>query len=233
MVRSYKTLTTLIRNRINKNPTGEFEWLHDKGVTMKIEDKNLISLQTEKEGHKSELTEVCFNGLIYRGAELVCYKGPRIPEFTLKTAQEQDTIVWNDKTVFAEKVDGKRIHMYWDSEKEDWAFADDKKAINNSYGKMLKEKLYNINGIEYFYTYTFIISENNDKHDSGIYLEKMLDNKVGTEVEWKKVWNYAMRLKTKPVQYYYFEGFEKLEPEDFPIYVLDISKNRVLLTGIE
>ena len=232
MVRSYRTLTTLLRNRINKNAQSQFEWLHDKGVTLKVEDENLYSLQTEKEGHKSELTEVCYNGLIYRGPELVCYKGPRVPEVTLTEAKELDTIVWNEKTVFAEKVKGKQLFMYWDSDKEDWQFADEKKAINNSYGKILKEKLYNIYNIEYFFTFVFTISEDNDKHKSGIYLERMYDNKIGTEVEWKTVWDYARRLKAKPVQYYYFEGFDRLDPEDFPLYVLDMSKNRILLSGI-
>lgn len=232
MVRNYSALTTLLRNRINKNATSEFEWLHDKGVTIKIEDNNLYSLQTEKEGHKSELTEVCFNGLIYRGPELVCYKGPRVPEVTFSAAKEAETIIWNDKTVFAEKIKGKRIYMYWDTEKEDWQFADEKKAINNTYGKILRNKLYNVYNIEYFYTYVFIIAEDNDKHGSGIYLECMYNNKTGNEVEWKIVWNYAQRLKAKPVQYYYFEGFDKLEPEDFPIYVLDMSKNRILLSEI-
>jgi hypothetical protein len=232
VVRSYSALTTLLRNRINKDAAGEFEWLHDKGITLKIEDGNLYSMQTEKEGHKSELTEVCYNGLIYRGPELVCYKGPRIPATTLTEAREQDTIVWNDKTVFAEKVVGKKMFMYWDSEKDDWAFADENKPVNNSYGKILRDKLYNINNIEYFYTYVFVISEDNDKHNTGVYLECMYDNKTGKEVDWNTVWNYAQRLKAKPVQYYFFEGFDKLEPEDFPIQVLDISKNRILLTGI-
>lgn len=232
MVRSYKTLTTLLRNRLNKNPQAQMEWLHDKGVTLNVDDDNMYSLKTEKSGHQSELIEVCYNGLMFRGTELVCYKGPRVPEITLSESKEKDTIVWNEKTVFAEKVKGKRMFMYWDPEKDDWGFADDNKPISNSYGKILKEKLYNINNIEYFYTYVFIISEDNNKHESGIYLECMYDNKTGQEVDWKTVWGYAQRLKAKQVQYYFYEGQDKLDPEDFPIYVLDISKNRILLTGM-
>lgn len=232
MVRSYSALTTLIRNKLNRDLEEAFHFFHEKGVMLNIEDEDLYSLKTENDGHKSELYEVCYNGLIYRGAELVCYKGPRVPQIVLSKAQETDSIVWNDKTVFSEKVDGKKIFMYWDPKKEDWSFADENKAINNSYGKILKEKLYNIYNIEYFFTYVFVLAENDKRHETGIYLECMYDNKKGKEVEWRTVWNYAMRLKAKPVQYYYFEGFEKLEPEDFPVYVLDMSGNRILLTGM-
>ncbi len=231
MVRSYPALTTLIRGRIDNNLNDTFTWFHDKGVTLTV-DENLFSLKTEKGGHKSEITEICSNGLIYRGTELVCFKGIRAPEVTLTNARKTDRIVWNDKTVFAEKIKGKKLYMYWDSEKDDWSFADENRAVNNSYGKILRDKLYNIYNIEYFHTYVFVVSEDNKKHETGIYLETIYDNKKGKEMDWKDVWGYAVRLKALPVQYYYFEGFDKLEPEDFPIYVLDISKNRVILTGI-
>jgi len=230
MVRSYPALTTLIRGRLNRDISDAQFFLHEKGIALLIDDENLYSLKTENDGHKSELFEVCYKGLIYRGTELVCFKGPRVPEMSLKEAQEKDTIVWNDKTVFAEKIKGKKMYMYWDYEKEDWQFADENKAINKSYGDILRNKLYNIMGIEYFFTYVFIISENNIKHETGIYLETMYDNKKGKEIKWDRVWNYAMRLKAKPVMYYNFEGFDKLEESDFPIYVLDISGNRILLT---
>lgn len=233
MVRGYPALTTLIRGRLNKDIAQAQFFFHEKGITLTTNDKNLYSLKTENDGHKSELYEVCYGGLIYRGTELVCYKGPRIPEMSLAEAREKDTIVWTKKTIFAEKVQGKKIFMYWDYEQENWQFADENKAINKSYGDILQKKLYNMMGVEYFYTYVFVISENNIKHETGIYLETMYDNKKGKEIKWETVWNYAMRLKAKPVMYYFFENFEKLEPDDFPIYVLDISGNRILLKSME
>jgi len=232
MVRSFPALTTLIRNKLNRDIPQAFEFFHEKGVTLSIDDENLYSLQTEKNGHKSELVEVCFNGLIYRGPELICYKGPRVPQLTLTEAKTQDTILWNNTTVFAEKVPGKKVFMHWDPHKEDWAMADEAKSINNSFGKLLKNRLYNIYNIEYFFTFVFIIAETSDKHEPGIYLETMYDNKTGKEIDWKTVYAYATRLKAKPVQYYFFEGFDKLDPEDFPLYVLDMNANRILLTGV-
>lgn len=232
MVRSYPALTTLIRNKLNRDIPEAFNFFHEKGVTMNIEDENLFSLQTEKNGHSSELIEVCYNGLIYRGPELVCYKGPRVPQITLTEAKNLATIKWDKTTVFSEKVVGKKMFMYWDSQKEDWQFADESKAINNSYGKLLKNKLYNVYNIEYFFTFVFIIVENDKIHEPGTYLETMYDNKTGKEVDWKTVWSYATRLKTKPVQYYYFEGFDKLDASDFPIYVYDMNNNRILLTEV-
>ena len=231
MVRSYPALTTLIRNKLNRDITQAFEFFHEKGVTLTTDDDNLYSLQTEKNGHKSELIEVCFNGLIYRAAELVCYKGPRVPQTTLLEAKQMETIKWNNSTVFSEKVIGKKVFMFWDPLKEDWGFADENKSINNSFGKLLKGRLYNIYNIEYFFTFVFVVAETTDKHEPGIYLETMYDNKTGKEVNWKTVYSYATRLKAKPVQYYFFEGFEKLEPQDFPLYVLDMNANRILLTG--
>jgi len=232
MVRSYPALTTLIRNKLNRNIPEAFNFFHEKGITLNIEDENLFSLQTEKNGHNSELIEVCYNGLIYRGAELVCYKGPRIPQLTLTEAKELPAIKWNETTVFSEKVVGKKMFMYWDSQKDDWQFADEAKSINNSYGKLLKNRLYNIYNIEYFFTFIFVIVENDKIHEPGTYLETMYNNKTGKEVDWKTVWSYASRLKAKPVQYYFFEGFDKLESNDFPIYVYDVNNNRILLTEV-
>lgn len=234
MTRNYKTIATLIRGRVIRPYEQALDFFHEKGVSYTVEDENLYSVKTETDGHQSELTEVCHNGLIYRDIEVVCYRGPRVKKMTLAEAKEDETISWKkESTVFAEYVDGKRIYMYWDPGKEDWGFADENKAQNNSYGKLLRDKLYNINNIEYFYTYVFIVSESGDRHKNGIYLERMIDNKAGTEVFWDHVWRYATRLKTLPVQYYYFEGFDKLEEQDFPIYVLDKNKNRVLLESME
>jgi len=232
MVKSYPALTTLIRNKFNRDISQAAEFFHEKGITLNIEDENLFSLQTEKNGHRSELIEICYNGLIYRGPELVCYKGPRIPELTLTDAKILPTIKWNSDTVFSEKVLGKKMFMYWDPKTENWIFADDNKSINNSYGKILKNKLYNIYNIEYFFTFIFIIVENDSAHEPGIYLETMYNNKTGKQVDWATVWSYALRLKAKPVQYYYFETFEKLEPQDFPIYIYDNNNNKILLTGV-
>jgi hypothetical protein len=232
MVKSYKTLATLIRGRLARDLSEQFEFFHEKGVVLETTDEDLHHLKTETDGHISEFYDICSNGIIYRDTELVCYKGPRVPKLTLEQAKTVDSIFWNKKTVFAERVQGKRVYMYWDPKAEDWEFANDDKAVSRAYGRIVKNAVYNPYNIEYFFTYVFVVSEKDDKHENGIYLEKMIDNKKGTEVDWQTVWNYAMRMKVKPVQYYLFEGFEKLEPEDFPVYVLDMNKNRILLTGM-
>lgn len=234
MVRQYPAVATLIRSRLNRDLSEAFEIFHEKGVTLLTEDEDLHQLTTEKEGHKSEITDICYNGVIYRDTELVCFKGPKVEELTLEEAKDSKQITWiGGKTVFSEKIEGKKIFMYWDPKSKDWLFADENKPMNNVYSKLLKEKLYNIYNLEYFFTFVFIISDQKGKKEQGIYLESMIDNKKGVEIDWKTVWNYAMRLKVKPVQYYHFEGFEKLEPEDFPIYVLDVSNNRVLLKSMD
>jgi hypothetical protein len=224
MNNQYSAITTLVRNKLCAPAISEsIQFLANKGITVKIEDEDLYSLKSSPEAD-SEIAGVFRTGVIYRGPEVVCYRGPIIPELTLEEAKEHKEISWNDKSVFIECLTGKRIFMYWDTKKKNWSFADSKKS-NTIYGKLITDQTYNIMAVEPFYTFVFVL----DDQSNTIYLETAYDNKKGKELAWDAVFERAIRLNIPVVKYYYFEGFDKLEDSDFPLYVQDVSRRRILI----
>jgi hypothetical protein len=226
MQQSFSAITTMVRNLLNRKPLTP-AYFKAKGLVLKIEDDDLYSIKSDN--NNTELSQIFANGIIYRGADLICYKGMTIPELTLKEVQENPRITVGDTSAFIEPLVGKRIFMYWDPKKQDWAFADDKKT-NSVYGKTIRDSIYDIMNVEYFYTYVFVIPEQNKER--GFVLETMYDNKKGTECGWGFVIDRARRMNVGTVNFYYFEGFEKLEATDFPLRLQDASKNKYYITGL-
>lgn len=230
MIRNYLPLTTLIRNKVNSKRY-DSSFFEGKGVRVKVVDGNLYSLKNNGL-KKSELTPLCEKGLIYRGPQLVCYKGQNIEEYTLEEAKQLEWFIWNDKTVFSSPIEGKRVYMYWDPKYDDWRFADDKIPQSEQYYEIFQRQLYNIYELENIYTYVFRLAGNARSHKTPIFLETIIDTKKGIEIPWDGIDRYGMRLKVKTTEFYKFEGFEGLEESDFPLYASDKSRNKIYIKAL-
>lgn len=231
MIRNYLPLTTLVRNKVNSKRY-DSTFFEGRGVRVKVEDENLYSLRNNGL-KKSELTPLCEKGLIFRGGQLVCYKGQEVKEYTLEEARKLDWFIWNDKTVFSSPIEGKRVYMYWDPKYNDWGFADDKIANSDTYREIFKRQINNIYELESNFTYVFKVQGNARSHQSPVLLETIIDHKKGYEVMWDQVDRYGVRLKIDSAHFYKFEGFDTLDKEDFPLYAIDKSKNKIYIKALK
>jgi hypothetical protein len=50
---------------------------------------------------------------------------------------------------------------------------------------------------------------------------------------WDRVDKYGVRLKIDSAHFYKFEGFDTLEESDFPLYVIDKSKNKIYIKALK
>ena len=225
MIRNAPAVLTLIRNRLNHSSSYEEKmlWFHEKGITLTKQDEDLFFLKADKRGHTSNLSPVC-NGTIFRGLNLVCYPGPEVEEKTLTQAREDGSVLWHEKkTIFIQPIQGRKLSMYWDTKKEDWFFSDNKKPIS-SYHNLVRDRVYNIlDTAEPMFTYNIVFD------DTTIYLIEMWNNRLIRRATYDVVRSHAMRMGFKVPDLYLFEGFDKLEREDFPLEVLDKTDTKFLL----
>lgn len=227
MVKNYRAITTLFRNKLS-NKDGNIDFFHEKGITVKTVNENLHFLVAEENGHESEVKHIATNGLIFRGVELVCYKGQ--PDKKMTAEEAKDKVPTKKDAAFVEYIEGKRIFMYWDPKLKDWSFTEINKEVSKI-GETVRKSTYNIMGVEPNFTYVFIAPKKK-KGNFQFYLERMYENKTGSEVHWRKVYSYALRLKVNPLKYFYFEGFDKLEETDLPVYIIDDSNRKTLITEL-
>lgn len=227
MIKNYSAVATLIRNRLNdenKTYTEKLHWFHEKGVSLQVQDDDLYTLKTEKDGHRSELIEICQRGLIYRGRRLSCFMGERMPKIPIGEVSEFSGISLNSDTLLIQKVEGRSVYMFHDSKTNDWEFADDKHT-QSSYQKTFRKYLYNIMMVDTAYTYFFEFVESGK--DKGIFLIDLIQTKTGKRKDLFKLQNHAMRLKVRVPEIYKFEGIESIENEDLPLIVQDSLMRRV------
>lgn len=227
MNKNPRALITLIRNKLNNSSEDVLEWFQQKGIQVKKEGDIFFLKANEKSN--SEISHVC-NGLIFRQGQLLLFPGYIIPSMTLKEAQNDPKLVWDENTIFIEYINGKHVRMYWDPYIEKWTFAGENQ-IKSSYANTLKRSLYGIMSVDPAYSFNFIFVESGT--NQGIYLDTMYHTKKLAEESWKDVYKNSIRLKVKHPNLYTFEGFEYLEESDFPIIMRDKSANKVLLTGLE
>ncbi len=220
-----------MRNRLNNTATtleDKMHFFHEKGITVSISDGDLFFLKSDPRGHITDISKAT-DGIVFRGAEVACYHGTPIRQMTLKEST-QGVFLWNQNTVFIQKLDGHRVYLYWDMKKEKWQCADDKKPIS-SMNELIVSKIYNILSLDPRYTYELMLVERSD--DPGLYLLGMYDNKKCFELEWKNVDAFAYRHNLKRPPIFAFEGLEKLEPEDLPILAQDQTTSKILITALE
>lgn len=226
-MKNYLPTTTLIRNKLNSKKYDP-AFFEGKGLKVKIVDENLFSVR--KNGFiNNDITKLFEIGAIYRGGNLVCYKGQEIDEYFLHEARKLDWFIWNEKTVFSSVEEGKRVYMYWDPKYNDWSFADNKEPQVDVYKKILHSQVNNIYELESQFTYVFKIQGNARSVKSPVILDTIIDNKKGYEVMWDRIDKYGMRLKVDTAKFYKFEGFKYLEDDDFPLYATDKSKNKIYI----
>lgn len=230
MTNNSKAVVTLIRNKLNSKMTkkAKLEWFSEKGIDVK-NDKDLYFFKNNSNLIKSELTDVC-NGLIFRGSKIVSYPGAEVKEFTLEEARKLERFIWNEDSFFIEYIQGIKVFMFWDPGIKDWNFSSEGK-LKTPHGKRVKKELYNIMSAEEEFTYCFKIIEQSEK--AGIYLETMYNNKNFKEMPWKLVYKFATKMKTLHPVLYKFEGFDKLEEDDFPLTARDAYGNKILITSIK
>ncbi len=230
-VRNGKAIKTLIRNKLNNGAEREetLLWFREKGVSVE-NFKSYVLLKSVENVAKSEISEFC-NSIVYRDAELCCYHGPKIKSTTLEALKESPQFIWNEETVFTQYLEGKKCYMFWDNVDKKWVFSDDKK-VESSYKKLVESKIGNIMGLEPSFTYTFVIVENRGEHN-GVYLETVHSTNQCKELSWQESYDISIKAELKHPDVYKFEGFESLEPSDFPLYAIDKSKNIFLLGSIK
>lgn len=228
-IKNARAVKTLIRNRLLNNKWEEtHHWFHEKGVTIDIYG-DYYFLNADRRGHISELSDFC-NSVVYKNSELVCYHGMNAQKSTLEELKNNQRFIWNDKTIFIEYLNGKSIYMFWDKFANKWAFSDDKKT-NPPFRNIVEKSIYNIMSLDTVYTYCFKVVESGK--NSGIFLETMYNNESCKELNWEEVYKTSLRTQLKHPDVYLFEGFDKLEEGDFPVFVKDISKNMFLLEKIK
>ena len=210
------------------NLQGTRDYFHEKGIKFEVEDK-LFSLKKEENGNKSELCEICENGLIYKNKTLVCYKGIKEERLSLKELQAREDVTFDDTSTYFEILEGKNVYMFWDEETSFWHFSDDTR-INSPYETMLKKNLYNNMAFEPFFTYCFKIVDKGE--NAGIYLDSMYDTVRGKEIAWDKVDQYAVRFKVKAPKRFMFDGFKDIEESDLPVGIKDKFNRRFYITSL-
>ena len=231
MIRNYTAVTTLIRNRLNdshKPMEEKIHWFHEKGVSLKIEDGDLYTLKTEKDGHKSELIEVCQRGLIYRGSKLICFMGEHTPEASIDKMEEYPLTLDENSTLYWQPLSGRNIYMFHDPKINNWSFADDKNSKTN-YGKILKSLMFNIMSVDILFTYHIKVVESGPSR--GNYLWTMIQTKTGKERNYNYVHDHCVRLKMQHQDIYKFEGLDKLEESDLPLIIVDASMRKVKIVN--
>lgn len=227
-IRNGKAIKTLIRNKLLNNTIEDFlSWFHDKGVHVEKHEnyfflKNIIDM-------KSEITDFC-NSIIFKGPELLCFHGPKIEKTTLNDLKDKKSFIWNEETVFLQYLEGKKCWMFWDKEEGKWKFSDENKP-NSAYKRIIEKNIRNIMAMDPSFTYSFNVVEN--KGDlNGVYLETCHHTEECKELSWKETYDISIRAEVKHPDVYKFEGFEKLEESDFPVYVRDKSKSIYILERI-
>jgi len=223
-------LLTLMRNRLNNQATTYEEkmlFFHEKGITLSISDNNLFFLKADPRGHVTDLSKIC-DGIIFRGAELICYHGTPAKEMTLDESTK-GVFLWNQNTIFIQKIEGQKGYLYWDTKKESWELSDDRKP-NSSLKELFVSRIYNILSLDPRYTYELVSVDHGD--DPGLYLAGMYDNKKCFELEWKSTDAFALRHNLKRPPVYAFEGLDKIEASDLPIMAQDQTTNKILITAI-
>ena len=229
MIRNYQSLVTLIRMKIfTDNLQGTREYFHEKGIIFEIEDK-FFSLKSEENGNRSELSEICDIGLIYKNKTLVAYKGIKEETVSLNELKSRQDVTFDQTSTYFEILNGKNIYMFWDEETAFWHFSDDTR-INSPYESIMKKTLYNILAFEPFFTYCFKIVEKGE--NSGIYLDSMYDTVKGKEIAWDTVDQYAGRFKVKAPKRFMYDEFKEIEESDLPIGIKDKFGRRFFITSI-
>jgi hypothetical protein len=229
MTKDPKALITLMRNKVSSDLSlkEKMTWFHEKGVTLnKIRD-DLFFLKSDRRGHVSELSEVCDEGVIYRNHKIVGFLGMKVSEMTLEEAKTARFRWDKETTYFSEYLKGNASIMFYD-EKE-WLFVNERGA-KSSYGKLIQDKILNKMGGIDRHTYKFRVVESGK--NSGIYLDAIYDNKTLKEEGRDLLWKYAVIFKVNCPKFFEFEGFEKLEESDFPLYARDKGKNRILIKSL-
>lgn len=231
MQHNTKAIITLMRNKLNNNSLSyedKLLFFHEKGITLSQSDTNLYYLKNSQDNKITELSKVT-DGIIFRGAEVVCYHGIPAKEMTLKDSTN-GVFIWNQNTIFIQKIDGKKVYLYFDVQKNEWTCSDDKKPVS-ALKELILSQIYNILALDPLFTYELILVEQGD--DPGLYLIGMYDNKKFYELEWKKTDAYAYRHNLKRPPVYAFEGLEKIESNDLPILAQDQTMNKILITTLE
>lgn len=231
MQKNIMALITLMRNRLNNTATNledKMHFFHEKGITLSISDENLFFLKSDPRGHVSDISKAT-DGIVFRGAEVACYHGMPVKEMTLKESSG-GVFLWNQNTIFIQKLEGHKVYLYWDMKKEIWQCSDDRKPIS-SMNDLIVPKIYNILSLDPRYTYELVMVERGD--DPGLYLYGMYDNKKCFELEWKKTDAFAYRHNLKRPPVYAFEGLDKIEQSDLPILAQDQTTSKILITTLE
>lgn len=230
MQKNIMAIITLMRNRLN-NTSSTYEekmlFAHEKGITLSVSDTDLFFLKADPRGHVTDISKAC-DGIIFRGAEVACFHGAAPEEMTLEESS-RGTFLWNQNSIFIQKLDGRKGYLYWDMKRGSWELADDRKP-NSSLKELFVSRVYNILSLDPRYTYELVSVDQGD--DPGLYLLGMYDNKKCFEVEWKKVDEFAFRHNLKRPPVYAFEGREKIEATDLPIMAQDQTTTKIIITAI-
>jgi len=230
MQKNIMALVTLMRNRLN-NQASTYEekmlFFHEKGITLSTSDTNLFFLKADPRGHVTDLSKIC-DGIIFRGAEVVCYHGIPAKEMSLKESSE-GVFLWNQNTIFIQRITGGKGYLYWDIKKESWELADDRKP-NSSLKELFISRIYNILSLDPRYTYELVSVDQGD--DPGLYLLGMYDNKKCFEIDWRKTDEFALRHNMKRPPVFAFEGLDKIEASDLPIMAQDQTASKIIITAL-
>jgi hypothetical protein len=231
MQKDAKALITVLRNKLTSNLSIEDKhlWLHEKGLDMQ-HNNDFFFIKTNLKGHHSEFSQLCEMGVIFKKHHHIGYLGKPIYSHTVKEAKELKDFIWNDETVFIEKIAGVVVYMSWDPEEKKWIYSSANK-LKSPYTDLVKSILICEEAGEHVYTYQLSLSEQGK--NSGLFLTSVFSNKSCKEEPWSLVREFALRMRIKNPKAYLFEGFEKLEQKDLPLYAQDVRGNKILLKSLE
>lgn len=231
MQKNIMAIVTLIRNRLNNTATSYEEkmlFFHEKGITLSVSDQDLYFLKADPRGHVTDMSKIADN-LIFRGAKVACFHGTPVQEMTLEESTNGN-FLWNQNTIFIQKLDGHTLYLYWDMKKESWECSNDSKPVS-PLKDLIIPQIYNLMSLDPRYTYELCFVQSGS--DVGLFLVGMYDNKKCFELEWKKTDAFAFRHNLKRPPVFAFEGLEKIEESDLPIIAQDQTTTKIYITKLK